>query len=112
MMEPARRLYVRLSFPGRPAPRLETDARSYEIVDLSPAGLRVRSSTATATDLAIGALLQATIRFPADRTVEVAGRVLRVSGAEAALRLEHGQDRLATTIPMGPATPRRTGLLW
>jgi hypothetical protein len=44
--------------------------------------------------------------------VEIEGRVLRIAGNEAAVRLLRGQDRLASTIPMGPASPRRTGLLW
>jgi hypothetical protein len=112
MMEQPRRLYPRLSFTGRPAPRLETAARSYEIVDLSPAGVRFRTSSTAAPEVLIGDLLRGTIRFPANRTVEVEGRVLRVSGAEAAVRLEQGMDYLAATVPMGPAAPRRTGLLW
>ncbi len=106
------RQHPRLSFSGRPAPRLETDAKSYEIVDLSPAGVRFRSSTTAAAEVTIGDLLRGIIRFPANRTVEVAGRVLRVSGAEAAVALELGMDSLAATAPMGPATPHRTGLLW
>jgi hypothetical protein len=45
--------------------------------------------------------------------VEIEGRVLRVDGQEAALRLLQGQERLAhTPMPAGPASPRRTGLLW
>jgi hypothetical protein len=111
MTEP-RRLHPRLSFSGGPAPRLETAARSYEIVDLSPAGVRFRASSSAVPEITIGDLLHATIRFPANRTVEVEGRVLRVSGAEAAVRLEQGMDDLAATVPMGPAAPRRTGLLW
>ena len=111
MMDQPRR-HPRLSFSGRPAPRLETSARSYEIVDLSPAGVRFRSSNAGTPGVTIGDLLQGTITFPANRSVEVAGRVLRVSGAEAAVRLELGTDFLAATVPMGPARPRRTGLLW
>jgi len=111
-MEQPRRHHPRLSFSGRPAPRLETAARSYEIVDLSPSGVRFRTSTAASPEVTIGDLLHATIRFPANRTVEVEGRVLRVSGAEAAVQLEQGMDFLAATAPMGPAAPRRTGLLW
>lgn len=111
MMEP-RRLYPRLSFSGRPAPRLETAARSYEILDLSPAGVRFRASNSAVPEMTIGDLLRATIRFPANRTVEVEGRVLRVEGEEAAVQLEQGMDYLAATVPMGPAAPRRTGLLW
>lgn len=111
MMEQPRR-HARLTFSGRPAPRLETSARSYEIIDLSPSGVRFRSSSAAAPGVTIGDRLQGTIRFPADRSVVVAGRVLRVSGAEAAVRLELGADFLASTLPTGPAAPRRTGLLW
>jgi PilZ domain len=111
MMDQPRR-FPRLSFSDRPAPRLETSARSYEIVDLSPAGVRFRSSSAVGPGMTIGDLLHGTIRFPANRSVEVAGRVLRVSGAEAAVRLDLGADFLATTLPTGPAAPRRTGLLW
>src|SRR5512143_370660 len=110
MMDPARRMYPRLSFSGRPAPRLETAARSYEIVDLSPAGLRFRTSTTAAPEVTIGDVLQATIRFPADRSIVIAGRVLRVSGAEAAVVLDQGQDGLAATLPMGPARAPRSGL--
>lgn len=106
------RRHPRLSFSGRLAPRLETSARSYEIVDLSPSGVRFRSSTAVFPEVTIGDLLKGTIKFAADRSVEVAGRVLRVSGPEAAVRLELGMDFLAATNPMGPAAPRRTGLLW
>jgi len=111
MKEQPRR-HPRLSFSGRPAPRLETEARSYEIVDLSPSGLRFRASTAVDPDVTIGSLFQGTIRFPANRSVEVAGKVLRISGAEAAVHLEEGSDFLAATMPMGPVMPRRTGLLW
>lgn len=106
------RQHPRLSFSGRPAPRLETSARSYEIVDLSPSGVRFRSSSAVLPEVTIGDLLKGTIKFTADRSVEVEGRVLRISGAEAAVRLELGMDFLAATTPMGPAAPRRTGLLW
>ncbi len=106
------RQHPRLSFSGRPAPRLETDARSYEIVDLSPSGVRFRSSSAVLPEVTLGEVLKGTIRFPANRSIEIAGRVLRVSGAEAAVRLDLGMDLLAATAPMGPATPRRTGLLW
>jgi hypothetical protein len=112
MMDPARRHYPRLSFSGRPAPRLETAARSYEIVDLSPGGLRFRTSTTAAPELTIGDVLRATIHFPADRSVDVEGRVLRVAGAEAAVLLDPGQEGLAATLPMGPAPARRSGLLW
>ena len=109
MMDHPRR-HNRLTFSGRPAPRLETAARSYEVVDLSPDGIRFRSSSAV--EVTIGDVLRGTPRFPASRTVEVAGRVLRVSGAEAAVLLEEGMDHLARPVPMGAMTPRRTGLLW
>ena len=112
MMEQPRRLHPRLSFSGRPAPRLETHARSYAIVDLSPAGVRFRSSMTAIPEMRIGDRLHATIRFPANRLVEVEGRVLRVAGAEAAVRLEQEMETLAAMVPMGPAAPRRTGLLW
>ncbi|HSB52755.1 MAG TPA: PilZ domain-containing protein [Gemmatimonadales bacterium] len=111
MTDPARRIHPRLSFSGRPAPRLETADRSYEIVDLSQGGLRLRAS-GMAPAMTIGEVLRAVIRFPADRAVEVRGRVLRISGSEAAVELEQGQERLAATRPMGPAVPRRSGLLW
>lgn len=111
-MEP-RRALPRLSFTGRPAPRLETVAGSFEVVDLSAAGVRFRAKDLDGTAVTIGEVMQATIRFPADRTIEVEGRVLRVGDGEAALHLTHGQDRLALgSLPAGPASPRRTGLLW
>jgi len=111
-MEP-RRALPRLCFTGRPAPRLETVAGTYEVVDLSADGVRFRVADRSETGVTIGDVLHATIRFPADRAIEVQGRVLRVSGGEAALRLTHGQDRLALApMPAGPASPRRTGLLW
>jgi hypothetical protein len=109
MMDQPRR-HARLSFSGRPAPRLETDTRSYEVVDLSPDGIRFRSSSAVT--VTIGDVLRGTLLFPANRSVEVAGRVLRVSGAEAAVLLDEGMDDLAHPVPMGAAAPRRTGLLW
>ena len=102
----------RLSFTDRPAPRLETDDRSYEVVDLSPEGLRFRTSSASGPVVTIGDVLRATIRFPASHSVEVSGRVLRISGAEAAVQLEDGVDDLASTAPMGPVSPPRNGLLW
>ncbi len=80
------------------------------MVDLSPEGIRFRSSSAV--EVTIGDLLRGTLLFPANRTVEVAGRVLRVSGAEAAVRLEEGMVHLAGPVPMGAALPPRTGLLW
>jgi hypothetical protein len=112
MTSSPRRLVPRLSFSGRPAPRLETTGHSYEVLDLSPEGLRFRVATDELPTVTIGDVLRATLRFPADRSVEIQGRVLRVSGDEAAVRLERGQDRIAPPVPMGPARPRRTGLLW
>lgn len=109
MMDQPRR-HARLTFSGRPAPRLETAARCYEVVDLSPDGLRVRSSSEV--PVTIGELLRGTLLFPAQRRVDVAGRVLRVAGAEAAILLEEGRDELARPLPVGVATPLRTGLLW
>ncbi len=102
----------RLSFTGRPAPRLETVDRSYEVVDLSPEGIRFRTSTATGPVVTIGDVLRATIRFPASHSVTVAGRVLRIDGGEAAVQLDDGLDDLASTVPMGPVSPPRNGLLW
>lgn len=109
MMDQPRR-HARLSFTGRTAPRLETDARTYEVVDLSPDGIRFRSSRGV--EVTIGEALHGTLLFPANRAVDVAGRVLRVSGAEAAVLLEEGTEHLAQPVPMGAALPRRTGLLW
>jgi len=111
-MEP-RRALPRLSFAGRPAPRLETVAGSYEVVDLSADGVRFRTTDLKETGVTIGDVLKATIRFPADRAIQVEGQLLRIGGGEAALRLTHGQERLALgPLPAGPASPRRTGLLW
>lgn len=101
----------RLSFTGRAAPRLETASRSYEIVDLSSEGVRFRTS-ALAPKVTIGDVLRAVIHFPASRSVEVAGRVLRVSGAEAAVQLDLGQEEIADRAPMGPVSPPRIGMLW
>jgi PilZ domain len=112
MTDPRRRVSPRLSFTGRPAPRLETDSRSYEIVDLSPTGLRFRVTEPARVGVTIGDVLHATIRFPADRAVEIEGRVLRVAGQEAAVQVERGQDLLAAPMPMGPVPARRFGLLW
>jgi hypothetical protein len=112
-MDTPRRAVPRLSFTGRPAPRLETGVGTYEVVDLSPEGIRIRFEEAPAGGVTIGDVLRATIRFPADRAVEVEGKVLRVNDHEAALQLTNGQDRLALSpLPAGPASPRRTGLLW
>lgn len=101
----------RLSFTGRVAPRLETGTSNYEIVDLSSEGVRFRTSS-NAPRVTIGQVLRAVIHFGDNRAVEVAGRVLRVSGAEAAVELEEGKDELAGRAPMGPASPPRAGLLW
>lgn len=112
MTESSRRNVARLSFAGRPAPWLETTDHSYEVVDLSPEGLRFRAPTQERVGVTIGDVIRATLRFPADRAVEIEGEVLRVVGNEAAVRLLRGQERLAGMVPMGPASPRRTGLLW
>jgi hypothetical protein len=114
-MDAIPRLHPRLSFAGRVAPRLETEAESYEILDLSPGGVRFRMperSGSAERPVTIGDILRATIRFPADRSVTVAGRVLRVAGNEAAVRLDVGQNELSGNLPAGPALARRTGLLW
>jgi PilZ domain len=112
-MEPSRRNIARLSFSGRPAPRLETLLGTFEVVDLSPEGVRFRLEDHAQPVVTIGDVLRATLRFPADRAVEIEGRVLRISGAEAALQLTQGQDRLALTpLPVGPPSPRRPGLQW
>lgn len=111
MTDDIRRALPRLSFAGRVAPKLETAEQSFEVVDLSPEGMRIRASR-SGSGVTIGEVLHAVIRFPADRSVEVEGRVLRVSGMEAALVLERGQERIARTMPAGPPSPHRTGLLW
>jgi hypothetical protein len=111
MTQDARRARPRLSFAGRPAPRLETERGIYEVLDLSPEGMRIRTPAGTQPAITLGAVLQATLRFPADRAIAVEGRVLRIADGEAAVRLERGQERLASTLPAGPAT-RRSGLLW
>jgi hypothetical protein len=112
MNDPVRRHEPRVSFSGRTAPRLETSAGSYEVVDLSGDGIRFRAPNHEGPPVTIGDVLRATIRFPADRVVEVEGRILRISGDEAAVRLEPGQQRVSSAEPMGPISPRRTGLLW
>jgi hypothetical protein len=112
MSDPSRRHEPRVSFAGRAAPKLETPAGCYEVVDLSTDGIRFRAPNHEGPTVTIGDVLRATIRFPADRMVEVEGRILRVAGDEAALQLDRGQERIASTLPMGPASPRRTGLLW
>ena len=43
MIEPTRRHEPRISFAGRAAPKLETAAGSYEVVDLSAEGIRFRA---------------------------------------------------------------------
>lgn len=112
MTEPSRRHLPRLSFQGRPAPKLETPGHSFEVLDLSPEGLRFRVATTDRPAVTIGDVLRATLHFPADRSVEIEGRVLRVVGDEAAVQLDRGHDRIASTLPAGPARPRRTGLAW
>ena len=112
MNDPLRRHEPRVSFSGRAAPKLETAAGSYEVVDLSGDGIRFRAPNHEGPPVTIGDVLRATIRFPADRTVQVEGRILRISGDEAAVRLERGQERILSSLPMGPVSPRRTGLLW
>lgn len=110
-MSDARRARPRLTFAGRIAPRLETELGTYEVMDLSPDGLRIRTPVTPARPITIGEVLRATLHFPADRTVLVEGRVLRVAEGEAAVQLERGQERVAATVPAGPAM-RRSGLLW
>ncbi len=112
MTDSTRRHEPRVSFAGRAAPRLETSAGSFEVVDLSADGIRFRAPNHEGPTVTIGDLLRATIRFPADRVVEVEGRVLRVAGDEAAVRLDRGEERVSSAMPMGPASPRRSGLLW
>jgi hypothetical protein len=82
------------------------------VLDLSPEGLRFRVAVDERPAVTIGDVLRATIRFPADRSVDIEGRVLRVSGDEAAVRLEQGHERIAASQPMGPASPRRPGMRW
>ncbi len=112
MTDNGRRSLPRLSFAGRIAPKLETALQSFDVVDLSPDGMRIRANPNGGAAITIGEVLHATIRFPADRTVEVEGRVLRVSGMEAALVLERGQELIARMDPAGPPSPHRTGLIW
>ncbi len=112
MSDPIRRHAPRISFGGRAAPRLETPDGSYEVVDLSEDGIRFRAPNHEGPAVTIGDVLHATIRFPADLAVAVEGRILRVTGDEAAVQLERGAERVSTSPPMGPMSPRRTGLLW
>lgn len=112
MTDDVRRALPRLSFAGRVAPKLETAEQSFDVLDLSPEGMRIRANRPGSAGITIGEVLHATLHFAADRSVEVEGRVLRVSGMEAAIVLERGQDRIATTMPAGPPSPPRTGLLW
>jgi PilZ domain len=112
MTDLSRRHEPRVSFAGRAAPRLETPSGSFEVVDLSVDGIRFRAPNHEGPTVTIGEVLRATIRFPADRSVDVAGRVLRVAGDEAAAQLERGEERVSHPLPMGPSSPRRSGLLW
>lgn len=112
MIEPPRRHEPRISFAGRTAPRLETPDGSYEVVDVSADGIRFRAPNHEGPAVTIGDVLRATIRFPADRAVPIEGRILRVAGDEAAVRLEHPVERPSQARPMGPVSPKRTGMLW
>jgi hypothetical protein len=111
-MEFPRRHVPRLSFTDRPGPRIETGDGVHDVIDLSVEGLRFRTEGAEAAGTTIGDILHATLRFPADRRVEIEGRVLRADGRETAIQLVRGHERLAPVLPMGPARPRRHGLLW
>ena len=83
MTTPSRRHLPRLSFAGRVAPRLETPGHSWQVLDLSPEGLRFRVAVDEPPAVTIGDVLRATIRFPADRSVEIEGRIkqLRIEAA-------------------------------
>ena len=106
-----RREHTRLSFPDAapPAPRLETGGRTYEIIDLSPGGIRFRLPEG-APGITIGEVVRATIRFPPDRNVVVRGLVLRISGDQIAARLEQGGPARLN----GDSAVRRRpgGMLW
>ncbi len=110
-MEFRRRHVPRLSFTDRPGPRIETGDGVHEVLDLSVEGLRFRTE-GDGVKTTIGEILHATIQFPADRRVEIEGRVLRADANETAIQLVRGHERLAPVLPMGPARPRRRGLLW
>ena len=111
MSPDARRHEPRLSFAGRLAPVLELTSGRFEVIDLSCDGLRFRGA-GSVDALTIGEVLKGVIRFPADRAVEVEGRVLRVAGGETALRLAVGREEIASPAPAGPGRARRFGLLW
>ena len=111
MTPDARRHEPRLSFSGRLAPVLELTSGRFEVIDLSSDGLRFRDADVTGA-LTIGNVLKGIIRFPADRAVEVEGRVLRVAGGETALQLAGSRAEIASSAPAGPGRVRRFGLLW
>lgn len=89
-----RRRQVRVAFSPARRPRLHLTDGSYEVLDASLEGLRVRHADPTRPPL--GDYLSGQLEWPDTPTpVAVAGKVVRVEMTEFALACEHGQLPIA-----------------
>ena len=89
---PHDRQHYRVAYPSSLRPRLVIQGHSFDVVDLSEAGIRFRLGDVPAPDP--GNEVQGTLRFRRGESITIRGTVLRVIDKEVSARLEEG-------IPLG-----------
>jgi len=109
MTEQAKRAHTRIQFL-LVGPLLKANGRTYDIVDLSQGGVRFKMAKNPAPS--VGAMLRGTIVFRPGKTVDIAGRVLRVSREHAAAKLDVGVPFQTILAERHYPPRRRTGMLW
>lgn len=89
-----RRREVRVTFSPVRRPRLRLEGGTYEVLDASLDGLRVRHAD-PARPL-VGDRMAGDLEWPGlERPLPITGRVVRVEPSEFALRCDHGQLPMA-----------------
>ena len=107
----AKRQHSRFEFAPPEGPQLQTSGRTYEIVDLSEGGLRFLAPR-RGRPMTVGDVLRGIVQFRPGRSVEVRGRICRVSRGEVAAQLDAGIP-LQTILEERHYPPRgRTGMAW
>jgi hypothetical protein len=82
------REHFRVAYPTALRPKLLIQGHTFDVVDISEAGIRFRLGQATPPEP--GFELQGAVRFKRGETCTVRGIVLRVIDGEVAAKLEEG----------------------
>lgn len=80
------RAHFRVQYPPKVRPAFDTDTRSWDVLDVSEGGLRLRVPDGVALEL--GTELAGEVRFRRGERVPVRGTVIRCVAGHAAVRLD------------------------